>query len=251
MTLTTLGSRQSRRSSTIRLFSLPLLFAAAAFSYALATSPATSAISSDAESRAAVQSRSVGSPLQFTNPFLLAGTDPLFPAGGNTPVGPNGYDLGDALQGQNIRRVISAAGGFQPYTFTLSPNLDAPRFGTATLPMLSTLGLVSGPVMAASNFLRFDVTLSDVISTQRRGVFFLKLLNAPAVFRFAQDRLPAIRQGDNFYTSLETLGGIPPITYTIVGAVTSTSTAPILPGTKIEDAGLELSPDGILFGPRL
>src|SRR5476651_1985555 len=100
----TRGSRESRRSSAIALFALPLCFAAAAFSFALATAiPPSDSGSPNAAGRAAVQSRSVGSPLRFTNPFLQAGTDPLFPAGGNTANGPNGFDLGDALQGQTIR----------------------------------------------------------------------------------------------------------------------------------------------------
>src|SRR5579862_5302046 len=108
---------------------LSLISAAAAFSFAIAT---TSPGDSAAAARAA-QARAVGTPLRFTNPFLLAGTDPRFPAGGNTPNDPKGFDLGDALQGQNIRRVISAAGGYQPYNFVLAPNLDSPLVGTATL----------------------------------------------------------------------------------------------------------------------
>ena len=60
------------RAAAFRTLLLSLISAAAAFSFAIAT---TSPGDSAAAARAA-QARAVGTPLRFTNPFLLAGTDP-------------------------------------------------------------------------------------------------------------------------------------------------------------------------------
>jgi hypothetical protein len=229
-----------------------LFLAAAGFSFAIATPAPQDSSSSDAAKYEA-QARAVGAPLRFTNPFLLAGTDPRFPNGGDTKKDPKGFDLGDAEQGQNIRRVITAAGGYQPYNFVLAPNLDSPLVGTATLPTLTPIGLLSGPVMAAGSFIRFNVTLTDFIATERTGIFFLRMLNSPAAFRFAVNRLPTAQQGNHYYTTIDTVGGVAPVTYVIVaGSVNSPSTTPLLPaGARLEDAGLSLSPDGILTGRPL
>jgi hypothetical protein len=239
----------------LRTFILPLVFASAAFTYALGTSgPSPSTGQADAGSRGGAQLRSVGSPLRFTTPFLLAGTDTLFPTGGNTPSDPQGFDLGDALQNQPIRRVITAAGGAQPYSYTLGPNLDPPRLGTVVLPSITPIGVITGNVSvaagtAANAFVRFNIVLTDFLATQRTGIFYLRMFNSPIQFRFAQDRLPLAQQGIHYYADLETVGGVPPITYRVVPGVSSNSTNPVLPaGAVLEDAGLSLSPDGIVYG---
>ena len=235
----------------LRKLGLPLIVAAAAFSYAVATSPVPLSGASRSSTPTA-SGRSVGSPLQFTTPFLQAGTDARFPTGGNTPTDPQGFDLGDALQNQPVRRVITATGGEQPYSYTLTPNLDLPSFGTAVLPSLSPIGLLSGNVSAAGSFIRFNIILTDFLATQRTGVFFLRLFTAPTTFRFAQDRLPFAVQGTHYYTDLSTIGGVAPITYRVVpSSVVGNGTPTIAAGARLEDVGLSLSPDGILYGRPL
>ena len=233
----------------LRKFGLPLIFATAAFSYAVATSPLSTASRS---TPASAHGRSVGSPLQFTTPFLLAGTDDRFPTGGNTTDDPQGFDLGDALQNQPVRRVITATGGEQPYSYAISPNLDLPSFGTAIIPSLSTIGLLSGNVAAVGSFIRFNIILTDFLATQRTGVFYLRLINAPTQFRFAQNRLPFAVQGTHYYADLATIGGVAPITYRVVASSVSGSGSPtVAAGARLEDVGLTLTPDGILYGRPL
>jgi hypothetical protein len=84
--------------STARTGLLAILLAMVGFSYSLATS------NSDAE---CVQTapRAVGTqpPLAFTNPFATASTD---------------RDLGDAVAGSALSRLVRAKGGIAPYSFS-------------------------------------------------------------------------------------------------------------------------------------
>ncbi|HYG75924.1 MAG TPA: hypothetical protein VEK08_13050 [Planctomycetota bacterium] len=254
-----------RKKSLSVLLPVSILTAALGFSFALATS------SPEAEPRAAepprASGRVIGEFLKFTNPFLqpftsnampnLLETDAVFfPAGGDVedpddtdeefPV--KGYDLGDACAGGQITRYISATGGFLPYRFLTKPVLD-PRitFGSAVLfdpPRLLPFGrLQVGTLPQGAGPIRFDVTLSDMISTQVTGRFRLNLVQCtPDEFRFAMSRLPTAQQGRMYWTNIQTIGGTPPIRFSVTD-VDGTA------GKRLEDVGLSFNPDdGTLFG---
>lgn len=239
--------------SSFYLLPLSLVLAAAGFSYALAT--ATPPLAPDAGPRLA-QNREVGEDLRFTNPFLLAGStepgsDPLFyPQGGDT-ADPQGFDLGDAALGTPIVRYINAAGGFLPYEFTakpfVSPVFAGSGFGVFVPPQRLPFGKLStflpnglGPAV------RFDVALSDLLSTPRTGRFKLNVVDlATTPFKFAQDRLPNALQGQSYFTNIQTVAAPGNVRFEVVeNSVLVNSVA----YARLEDVGLTLAPDGTLFG---
>src|SRR5207302_648922 len=79
----------------------------------------------------------------------------------------------------------------------------------------------------------------------RVGTFHLNFVNCPGTFRFAIDRLPTAQLGNHYYADLETINGVAPITYRVLPGSVSTAGKAF---TRLEDAGLTLSPDGILIG---
>jgi len=228
---------------------LPVLLAAVCFSYALATPaapPAAPCRASAAQSRFAVQL------LRFTTPFLAAGSDFAFAQGGNVKDDPQGFDLGDACAAGSILRYITGAGGYLPYTFTLKPLLGSQSNGTgaapASLPSLSPAGILNGNMPAdVSAFLRFNVQLSDVIGTQRLGTFRVNVVpRSPTLFRFAHDKLATAQLANSYFTNIETVGHAGSFS-AVTGSVTVAGTGG---GTfnQLEDVGLALAPDGVLFG---
>jgi hypothetical protein len=225
---------------------LPFVFAAVSFAYALATSDGLG----QAVARAGVQSRAVGTPLRFTTPFLLAGTDPAFPTGGNTTDDPQGFDLGDVCGTGPFTRIITATGGYQPYTFTTQALFDKFNLGNdvappTLVPSISPIGKLSGALSVPfGSALRFNILLTDFIATQRIGIFRFNLINCPGTFKFAIDRLPLAQLGNHYYADLETNNGVAPITYRVLPGVNAAGKA----FARLEDAGLTLSPDGILIG---
>lgn len=238
------------RTSLRSLSCLPLVLAAACFSYALATS----AVSPQAAARGLpkAQGRFLGQPLRFTNPFLQAGSDFQFLAGGDVDDDPQGFDLGDACSNAVITRYVTAAGGYLPYTFALRRLLGSQGSGgdpLASLSGLSPAGILSTNLPAdLGRYLRFNVLLTDVIGSQRLGTFRLSIVpGGQDLFRFAQDRLPTAQLGNTYFTRIETIGrsGVfalaPGSMVWVKGAATATS-------AQLEDVGLTLAPDGVLFG---
>jgi hypothetical protein len=227
-------------------FIFALLGAAAGLTLALATSD-----SSQSSIRATAAPRAVGTPLRFTNPFLLAGTDPAFPKGGNTSADPQGFDLGDACGTGPFTRVITAAGGYQPYTFVTQALFDKFNLGNnaapqSAIPPITPIGKLSGALsIPFGTVLRFNIVLTDFIATQRIGTFHINFVPCPGPFRFAIDRLPTAQLGNHFYADLETNNGVAPITYRVLPGSVNTIGKSF---PTLEDAGLTLSPDGILIG---
>jgi hypothetical protein len=225
---------------------LAVLLAFLGFSVAIATplnDPANRLSSKTAKSRG------VGEAIRFTNPFLAAGTDPLyFPTGGDAKSDPDGFDLGDAIASMPLVRYINATGGFLPYAFAAQPLVD-PRnaingkvfqppqllpFGKLKLNLLD-LPNPSG----ASAAMRFDVVLQDMVSTNRVGRFWMNIINsANATFRFGMDKLPVAQQGRTYFTNIQAIGGTGTITYRALGT----------DGDRLKDMGLVLSADGALYG---
>ena len=182
-----------------------LFLAALGFSWALATSPTAPAPSCKAGLRGAAAQ------LRFSNPFLLAGTDPLFAKGGDVTPDPAGFDLGDALGGSQILRYVNALGGFQPYTFTSS---SIGSSGSAGL-KLDLSGLVTGAVTVAGTApATFTVEVLDAAGDARSGYFRVNTaVPRSGEFRFALDRVPAAQVGVDYITILETLGTSPASTF--------------------------------------
>lgn len=226
------------------------------FSISLATTPPPdSAPQNQAVLRAAVAPRAVGTPLRFTNPFVLAGSDPAFPSGGHTSE-PQGFDLGDVNSGISYTRYLNAAGGFLPYTFRTRPNFDFLAFGISTIPEVTLYG--NGKITDTINVLqgstptttaaRFSATVTDFLGTQRTGVFRVSVVPIPVAptMRFAQDQLPVARLGEPYFTNLQVLAapesGALPLTYSVVGLTS------LKPNAVLEDFGLTLTPDGLLYG---
>ncbi len=242
----------------LKTFALAIFLAVLGFSYALATHSDSSGDASRALQPRQVAPRKVGTPLRFTNPFLPGGVDPAYPKpdGGNTSSDPQGFDLGDAIVGSVVTRYLIAAGGGPPYTFETKPNFDF----IATNPPVPKLFL-NGKIKDAFIFgtafnssARFDAVVTDFVGTQRTGTFRINLFqsaSAPA-FRFAQDTLPLAQLGNPYFTNIETIS--PPAGQVIYSVNTGTvrlNGSPTLNasgGTNLEDIGLTLTPDGLLFG---
>jgi len=246
-------TRHGIRLPSASLLLLPLFLAALCFSYALATADA--ALGGTQRVALLAKSRFLGQPLRFTHPFLQAGSDFQFPGGGNAPIDPDGFDLGDAPALGSVMRYITAAGGYQPYTFTLLPLLGSQADGgtnpSPALPSLSPAGLLAGQIPpAVGSFLRFNVGLADFVGSQRLGTFRLGIVPAGLVgFRFAQDALPRAQLGGSYFTNLETVGAGGSVVFSVVSAsVWLQSGKTQNRFNSLEEVGLTLAPDGVLLG---
>ena len=227
------------RSSRLqwRAVLLATFMAALCFSWALATPQKEPAL------RAAASPRGAATQLRFSNPFLLSGTDPLFPKGGNVAPDPAGFDLGDAYFGSQIVRFINALGGFQPYMFigsssTPGLNVDSTGLVTGAVP-------VGGPAPAT-----FTAQVYDAAGSMRTGYFRLGTM-APGAggFRFAMDRAPDAQVGVDYITALDTVGSDPVTTFFSVVSGSAQLNGAAIP--SLEYAGLTLSDDGTLAGRPL
>jgi len=222
----------------LKAFALGLFFAALAFSYALATH------TDSAASRSQVQPRSVDQTLRFTNPFLQPGQDPAYPLGGQLAE-PQGFDLGDALLNKQFTRYVTATGGYLPYTFEARPNFDF--VGTNQSPPLPKIfqnGRITDTfgtsILGAA---RFNVVVNDFLGTQRTGTFRLNLYSSPSSFRFAQNALPAAQLGNTYFTNLETLSASGAVTFSVSNIIANGAAV-----GRLEDIGLTLTSDGIIYG---
>jgi len=222
----------------VKAFALGLFFAALAFSYALATHTDSVPRSSK------VQPRSVDQTLRFTNPFLQPGQDPGFPLGGQLAE-PQGFDLGDALLNKQFTRYVTATGGYIPYTFEARPNFDF--VGTNQSPPLPKIfqnGRITDTfgtsILGAA---RFNVVVNDFLGTQRTGTFRMNLFSSPTSFRFAQNSLPAAQLGNTYFTNLETLSASGAVTFSVSNIIANGAAV-----GRLEDVGLTLTKDGIIYG---
>ena len=247
--------------SSFYLLPFAIVLAVCGFSYSLATTnPPGSA--SQASPRS-VKNREVGEGLRFTNPFLLVGSttpgssDPVFfPQGGETASDPQGFDLGDAALGTPIVRYINGAGGFLPYEFNARPVVAPAPIGSGVVdgatgiyipPQRLPFGKLSTFLPTGlGNVVRFDVTLSDLISEPRIGRFKLNIVNlATTPFKFAQDRLPNAQKGQSYFTNIQTVAAPGNVRFE---AVENSIVVNNVTYRRLEDAGLTLAPDGTLFG---
>ena len=232
---------------------LAFILALLGFSYALATPASPRAVEKSRQAHA--QSRAINQPLSLTDPFILAGSDPAFPTGGNLTTDPDGFDLGDVCGNLNFTRYISAAGGFMPYVFQIKPLLGALTPGAGTqlppLPSLTLSGILTGSLTAPADtgtVLHFSIFLTDITSAQRAGIYRLNLLNCadPSLkFHIAQNQVPEGQQSNNYFTRLGTLGGVSPIVFSVQANSVSVGGVQL---SSLEDAGLTLGSDGTLFG---
>jgi len=232
-------NRSMRLQAHAVLFSV--FVAALCFSWALATSETAPAV------RATASPRGAATQLRISNPFLLAGVDPLYPNGGDVAADPAGFDLGDAYLGSQIVRFVNALGGFQPYTFLSSSIGSNSSPGLRLDPSGLVIGAVpvGGPVPAT-----FTTEVLDAAGSVRTGYFRLGTM-APGAggFRFALDRLPAAQVGVDYITTLDAVGSDPSTTfYSVVGGSALFNGAAI---AGLEYVGLTLSDDGTLAGRPL
>jgi hypothetical protein len=227
----------------LRTFALALFLAVLGFSYALATHSDRA----DARARAqvTVQPRQVDLPLRFTNAFLPAGADPAYPSGG-AQAEPQGFDLGDACLNQPVTRFLTATGGYLPYSFEARANFDFVGTNeTPPIPKVFRNGRVSDTFSTSiKGAARFNAIVSDFLGTQRTGTFRLNLFPSPSSFRFAQDALPTALLGNTYFTNLETLTPTGAVTFSLLGSVSAGGAA----FTRLEDVGMTLTPDGLIFG---
>lgn len=229
--------------AALKTFALALFLAVLGFSYALAThSDRTDAL---VRAQVSVHQRQVDVPLRFTNPFLLAGTDPGFPNGG-AQAEPQGFDLGDACLNQPVTRYLTAAGGYLPYAFEARANFDFVGTNeTPPIPKTERNGKVSDTFSTSiKGAARFNGIVTDFLGTQRTGTFRLNLFPSPSSFRFAQNTLPTAQLGNTYFTNLETLTPSGAVTFSLLGSVSAGGAA----FTRLEDVGLTLTPDGLIFG---
>lgn len=213
-----------KSTSVVRTGLLAVLLAMVGFSYSLATS------NSDVAS-GEVAARALGStlgsagqvPLQYTNPFVAGpGSD---------------RDLGDAVAGSALTRLIRAKGGVAPYTFstagTATTALTALKLQLLSNGLLTTIGTAVGSALPGPFI--FAVTVKDSFGTAPHSVtenFRLTFTNT-TLFRFSMDSLPSGVQFQPYAATIATINGKGPVTFTATG----------LSGT-----GLGLSTDGSLYG---
>jgi hypothetical protein len=212
------------------------------FSYALATPSGTEVPSS----RHAAKSRE-GRDLQFSDPFLLAGSDPNFPGGGDAASDPDGFELGDILDNVSFERSLMALGGVRPYKLA-DTNLSTEAGGGI---FLDPSGVLFGKaVLSGSNAVTFNATVTDALGEMRSGYFRLNARTSVANdFRFSMDRLATAQVGQDYHTKIEAIspeGGLP-FYYVVPGSV-------MLNGQAVDNTefnGLTLFDDGTLAGRPL
>ena len=218
----------TKTTSMARTGLLAVLLAMVGFSYSLATSN-----SSDAEG-VETAPRAVGSvpPLAFANPFVTASTD---------------RDLGDAVAGSALTRLVRAKGGIPPYTFTaagtatqgltnVATTLAAAQIQLLANGILTQVGTQVSPSIPQGPF-RFQVTVKDSFGTAPHKVTetFRLTFVTTTQFRFARDTLPDGYQYTPYSAQVPTINGKPAIAYTVSG-------------TGLVGTGLGLSKDGVLYG---
>ncbi len=213
-----------KSTSVVRTGLLAVLLAMVGFSYSLATSNSDVA-SGEIAARALGSTLGSGNqiPLQFTNPLLAGpGSD---------------RDLGDAVAGSALTRLIRAKGGVAPYTFstagTATTALTALKLQLFANGVLTTIGTQVGSSLPGP--FRFAVTVKDSFGTVPHSVtenFRLTFTNTTQ-FRFSVDSIPSAVQFQPYSTPLSVINGKPSIKFTTSG----------LAGT-----GLALSSTGVVYG---
>ncbi|HYF52350.1 MAG TPA: hypothetical protein VEJ63_23285 [Planctomycetota bacterium] len=236
-----------------------LVAAALGFTLALATSR-----ESGVSAREAAQSRGVGVTLRITNPFMASnskspGFDPTYPNGGSRPISgrPQGFDLGDVAAGSFLVRYINLTGGVKPYSYVFTAllgsgadNVNGPPL-PIVVPTLNTAGKLTANMPSdttGATMLRFNLDVEDAIATNVTGRFKLNLLPANSSFRLAQDQLPLAQRGDTYHTMLQTVGGAGPYRFDVVPGTVFFNGSP---RGRIEELGVTLTTDGVLYGRPL
>ena len=219
-----------------------MMLAVAGFCYATLTASAVSSRSADVPG---VAPRRVGSgELRFTNPLFQGG-------------GPTDFDLGDATFGSIIQRYITAAGGVRPYNYIYgAPSLKT-LLGPNSSLLIGQSGYMAGSIaFNSANPLVFGVTATD--STGSSGhlrvsanFHITPALGGVGVFRFAVDNINNGLVGLNYVGALDTIGPIGTVTYTIVPNTLTLNGAPIGTDGKLENVGLSLCKDGVIYGKPL
>ena len=219
-------------------FAMTALFTAALFgSWALCTPV-------DPGGRSATDTagnRFVGSNLHFSNPFLAGSQTAQFPAGGNTAIDPQGFDLGDVAMGSQVSRYISAVDGVIPYIFITS------TAGSLGLTLAHNGHLTGAFTFGGPSLVAFNAVVTDAAKATRTGAFFLKPNSSG--FHFAIDALPQASLGQDYDTQIETIGGdTTTVTYSVVPNSVKINGAAT---TDLETSGLKLFRDGFIAGRPL
>ncbi|MGD0089317.1 MAG: hypothetical protein ABSE73_05295 [Planctomycetota bacterium] len=204
---------------------LGVLFAAVAFSFALATSSGVS----EQGGGAAIRAAAAGTQVQFTNPIISdkIGTD---------------RDLGVAAVGSVFSRYCRAAYGVAPYKFTNAASSQLVATYGLTLDQTTgpTAGLVSGTLSAlVGTLIRFDVTVMDsaITPTSATSSFRITVMPNNGAFQFATSTLDAAVQG-RFYSV-----PLPPVIYgNWATASDLTYTVSAADTTTLTNAGLTIDP---------
>lgn len=202
-----------------------ILFAAAGFSYALATSAPDAGAATN--SFASASGRAAGSnfrlPLHFTTPLVPNSTD---------------HDLGDAAFGSAFTRWVRAKGGVPPHRFTADrgntefkgtvslqdaisglPSTVAPDPTSADLLLngrfQGTIGKLGGSLGTNSTPVDFDVTVTDSrgvnpnVLTER---FRLTMVD-PNTFKIGRTVLNDAVEFRGYFDRIEAVAGTSPLTY--------------------------------------
>ncbi|MCZ7646897.1 MAG: hypothetical protein M5U26_16680 [Planctomycetota bacterium] len=205
--------------------------------------------------------RTVGGDLTVLDPPSGATYDlSLF----GVPDGLEVFDLGDAVDGQPLERILHVSGGLRPYQYisgALRPNLiatgDAPEFNPDFI-ALSAAGVVSGTLQVGGfvGEFFFDVNIVDASGTVLSVVYRINFVDEfSEPFRFAQDDLGDAQQGLNYAARIQALNGD-------LDLDTNASTArfSLVPDSadiggqaleRLEEIGLTLNADGTLYGRPL
>jgi hypothetical protein len=209
---------------------LGLIGACACFSWSLATTTTPGVSPSPIQSH-----------VRFSNPFLLPGESPQFPAGGNGAADPNGFTLGDACPGGTIDRQLSALDGIPPYFFSSA------TAGSVGL-NLDVSGHLTGLLTSTGPVADFSATVMDASGASRVGIFELKSQNC-GLFHFASDRLASGRVGQDYIAKLDVVGAASAAVQYAVAPGSITLNGAAIP--DLESAGFALFTDGTLAGRPL
>ncbi|HLX63575.1 MAG TPA: hypothetical protein VKX17_20060 [Planctomycetota bacterium] len=220
----------SKSTSMTRVGLLAVLLAMLGFSYSLATS------NSEDAAGESVAARAVGTnpPLNFANPFV----------GG---VVGNDRDLGDAVAGSALTRLVRAKGGIAPYTFTaagtavqgippVATTLSVAQLQLLSDGILTQVGTQCSPAIKAGPF-RFQVTVKDSFGTAphtKTETFRLTFIGSTQ-FRFASTTLSDGVQFRPYSDVAATINGKGPIKYKLVSSIPTSM-------------GLGVAADGAVFG---
>jgi hypothetical protein len=208
---------------------LGVLCALVAFSYSIASVP--SVFGPSVGIRAA--STNAGD-LHFTNPLDVNGN----------------RDLGDVVLGSQFSRLARAAGGIPPYLFSSPTGTGISKFVSTQLSSASVdfSGLITGSVAptlvsGGPTDLVFLVNVKDqTVGTNGVTEPFSLKIDQSGVFKFAFDKLGEAVQFGEFAAQIETINGAGTVAFT-VGAVTGVTGV-----TALDDIGLVLTSDGLLYG---